>query len=213
MMLWKCCTQYASTFGKFNSGHRNGKLQFSFQSQRRAMPKNVQTTTQSHSFHRLARSCSKYSKPGFHSMWIKNFQMYKQNFKKTGTRSQIANIRWIIAKVRSFQEENLYFCFIDCAKAFDCVDHSKLWKNTEHLTCLMRNLYADQEERVRTRHGTMDWFQIRKGVHHVYCHPAYLMYMQSTSWEILGWMKHKPESRLPGEISIISDMQVTPPLW
>ena len=84
-------------------------------------------------------------------------------------RDQIANIGWIIEKVREFQK-NIYFCFIDCAKAFDCVDHSKLWKILkemgipDQLTCLLRNLYAGQEARVRTGHGTTDWFQIGKGV-------------------------------------------------
>ena len=85
--------------------------------------------------------------------------------KGRGTRKQIANICWIIKKTKEFQK-NIYFCFIDYTKAFDCVDHHKLWKIlqemgiTDHLTCLLRNLYA-----VRTRHGTTDWFQIRKGVH------------------------------------------------
>ena len=83
----------------------------------------------------------------------------------------------------------------------------------DHLTCLLRNLYAGQEPTVRTRHGTTDWFQIGKGyIKVVYGHPAYLTYMHSISCEMPGWMKHKPESRLPGELSIISDMQMTPPL-
>ena len=91
-------------------------------------------------------------------------------FKKVrGTRDQIANIRWIIKKAREFQK-NIYFCFIDYAKAFDCEDHNKLWKILketrvpDHLTCLLRNLCAGLEATVRTGHGTMDWFQIRKGV-------------------------------------------------
>ena len=84
----------------------------------------------------------------------------------------------------------------------------------DHLTCLLRNLYAGQEATVRTGHGTTDWFQSGKGyVKAAYCHPAYLTYMQNTSYKMLGWMKHKLESRLPGEISITSDMQMTPPLW
>ena len=84
----------------------------------------------------------------------------------------------------------------------------------DHLTHLMRNLHEVQEATVRTGHGTMDGFQFGKGVHKaVYCHPAYLSYMQSTSCKILGWMKHKLESRFPGEISITSDTQKTPPLW
>ena len=83
-----------------------------------------------------------------------------------------------------------------------------------HLTSVLRNLYAGQEATVRTGHGMMNWFQIGRGVlQGCNCHPAYLTYMQSTSREMLGWMKHKLESRLPGEISITSDIQLTPPLW
>ena len=102
-------------------------------------------------------------------------------------RDQIANICWIIEKAREFQK-NIYLCFTDYAKAFDCVDHNKLWKILkemgipDHLTCLLRNLYVDQEATVRTGHKTMDWFQIRKEyVKAVYGHPAHLTYMQSTS--------------------------------
>ena len=107
--------------------------------------------------------------------------------KGRGTRGQIANICWIIEKARELQK-NTYFCFIDYAKAFDCVDHNKLWEILQemgipdHLTCLLRNLYAGQEATVRTGHGTTDWFQIRKGVHQGYIlSSAYLTYMQSTS--------------------------------
>ena len=99
---------------------------------------------------------------------------------------------------REFQK-NIYLCFIDYTKAFDCVDHNKLWKILQemaipdHLTCLLRNLYVGQEATVRTRHGTgsklgKEYFKA------VYCHPAYLTYMQSTSYEMIGWMKHKLES-------------------
>ena len=144
MMLWKCCTQYASKFGKLSSGHRTGKGQFSFQSQRKAMPKNAQSTAQLHSSHTLAKLCSKCSKPGFNSTWTLNFQIFKLDLGR-GTRDQIANIHWIIKKTTESQE-NIYFCFIEYAKAFDCVDHSKLWKILremgipDHLTCLLRNL-------------------------------------------------------------------------
>ena len=91
-------------------------------------------------------------------------------FKKArGTRDQFAKICWIIKKARDFQK-NIFFCFIDYAKAFDCVDHKKLWKILkemripDYLTCLLTNLYAGQEATVRTGHGIIDWFQIRKGV-------------------------------------------------
>ena len=77
MMLWKCCTQYASKFGKLSRGHRIGKGQFSFQSQRKAMPKNAQTTTQLHSSHTLVKWCLKFSKPGFSNTWTMSFQMFK----------------------------------------------------------------------------------------------------------------------------------------
>ena len=97
-----------------------------------------------------------------------------------------ANIHWIIEKAREFQK-NIYY-FIDFTKAFDCVYHNKLWKILQeiripdHLTCLLRNLYTGQEATVRTGHGTTDWFQIEKEyIKAVYCHPAYLTYMQSTS--------------------------------
>ena len=107
--------------------------------------------------------------------------------KGRGTRDQIANIQWIIEKAREFQK-NIYFCLIDYTNAFYYVDHNKLWKILQdmgipdHLTCLLRNLYAGQEATVRTGHGTTDWFQIGKEyVKAVYCHPAYLTYIQSTS--------------------------------
>ena len=98
------------------------------------------------------------------------------------------------------------------------MDHNKLCKILndmgipDHLICLLRNLYAGQEARARTEHEKMDWLG-KEYDKSMYCYPAYLPYMQSTSSEMLGWMKHKLESRLPGEISITSDMQVTPPLW
>ena len=105
--------------------------------------------------------------------------------KGTGTRDQIANIRWIMEKAREFQK-NIYFCFIDYAKAFDYMNHHTLWKILkeigipDHLTCLLRNLYAGQEATIRTGHGTTDWFQ-KEYVKAVHCHPAYLTYMQTTS--------------------------------
>ena len=108
--------------------------------------------------------------------------------KGRGTRDQIANIRWIIKKAREFQK-NIYFCFIDYAKAFDCVDHNKLWKILKeigipvHLTCLLRNLYAGQEATVTAGHGTTDWFQIGKGVHQPCLFNLYAEYMRKAGLE------------------------------
>ena len=123
-------------------------------------------------------------------------------------------------KARKFQK-NIYFCFIDYAKAFDCVDHNKLWKilqemgMPDHLTCLLRNLYAGQEATVRTGRGTTHWFQIGKGVPQgcILSSCLFNLHAEYIMRNVLGWKKHKLESRLPGEISITSDMQMTPLLW
>ena len=157
-------------FGKLSSGHRTGKDQFSFQHQRKAMPKNAQTTT-------TIALISHTTKERLNILQARLQQYMNSELpdvqagsrKGTGTRDQIANIHWIIKKAREF-EKNIYFCFIDYAKAFDCVHHNKLQKLLkdigipDHLTCLLRNLYASQEATDRTRHGTKDWFEIWKGV-------------------------------------------------
>ena len=112
--------------------------------------------------------------------------------KGRGTRDQIANIYWLIEKAREFQK-NIYFCFIDYAKAFDCVDLNKLWKTLkvmgipDHLTCLLRNMYAGHEATVRTAHETIDWFHIGRGVHQgCILSPCLFNLMQSTSCKTLG---------------------------
>ena len=149
-----------------------------------------------------------------------NFQMVQAGFRKgRGTREQIANIRWIIKKASEFQKY-IYFCFIDYAKAFDCVGHNKLRKilkemgMPDHLTCLLRNLYAGQEATVRTGHGTTDWFQIGKGVcQGCILSPCLFNLYAEYIMRNAGLEETQLESRLPGEISITSDMQMTPPLW
>ena len=167
-MLFKRCAPYVNKFGKLSSG-RKKRLVFI------PVPKKGN-----------AKECSNYCTIALNSHTSKvmlkilqaRFQQYLNHelpdvqagfTKGRGTRDQTANIRWIIKKVKEFQK-NIYFCFIDYAKAFDCVDHNKLWKILQemgipdHLICLLRNLYAGQEATVRTGHGITDWLHIGKGV-------------------------------------------------
>ena len=143
---------------KLSSDHRTGKGQFSFQSQGKAVSKNAQTTTQLHSSHTVVML--KILQARLQQYVNRELPDVQADFRKgRGIREQVSNIHWIIKKAREFHK-NIYFCFIDYAKAFDCVGHSKLGKILkemgvpDHLTCLLRNLYADQEGTVRTGHGT-----------------------------------------------------------
>ena len=216
MMLWKCCTQYASKFGQLSSGHRTGKGQFSFQSERKAMLENAQTTTQLHSSHTLANYCSKFSKPGFNRTWTMNFQILKLDLEK----SEEPEIKLPTYAGSSKKQESSKKTSTSTLLAMPkpltvwITTNWKILKEMgipDHLTCLLRNVYASQEATVKTGHGTMDCFQIGKGVCQSCILSPWLSYMQSTSWETLGWMKYKLELRLPGEILITSDMQMTPP--
>ena len=134
--------------------------------------------------------------------------------KGRGTRDQISNICWIIEKVREFQK-NIYFCLIDYTKASDCVDLNKLWKilkemrAIDHLICLLRNLYAGQEATVRILHGTVDWFQTGRGVWWDCILSSCLLNLHAEDVrQSAGLMNHKLETRLPGEISTTSDLQM-----
>ena len=159
---------YASKFGKLCSGHRTGKGQFSFQSQRKAMPKNALTTAQITLISHASKIMLKILQVRLQQYMNHKLLDVQAGFRKDrGTRNPIANICWIIEKATEFQRN---ICFIDYTKVFDCVDHNKLWKILQemgipdHLICLLRNLHAGQEATVRTGHGTSDWFQIGKGV-------------------------------------------------
>jgi len=153
-----------------NSAVVTGKVQFSFQSQIgqcQRMFKLLHSSLVSHS----SKVMLKILQARLQQCVSRELPDVQAGFRKDrGTRDQIANIHCIIDKAREFQK-SMYFCFIDYAKAFDYVDHNKLWKILkqmgipDHLTCLLRNLYAGQEAIVRTRHETTDWFQIGKGVH------------------------------------------------
>ena len=149
-----------------------------------------------------------------------NFQMFKLDLDKgRGTRDQIANILWIIRKAR-VPGKNIYFCFIDYTKAFNCVDHNKGWKILkemgipDHLTCLLRNLYAGQEATVRTGHGITYCFQIGKVVREgCILSPCLFNFYAEYIMRNTALDEAQAEIKMPGEISITSDMQMTPPLW
>ena len=135
------------------------------------------------------------------------------------TRDQIANIPWIITQAREFQK-NIYFCIMDYVKAFDCVEHSNLRKILkemgipDHLTSLLRNLYADQEATIRTGIGTTDWFQIGKGVRHSYIlSPCLFNFYVEYIMRNAGLVEAQAGIKIVGEMSITTDMQMTPSLW
>ena len=180
---------------------------------KKGMPKNVQTTIQLHSFRILARLCSKSFKLGFSSNWKENFQKYKLHLEKAeepDIKQSTSPGSW---RKHVNSRKNIYFCFIDYVKAFDCVDHNKLdvlkeMGISDHFTCLLRNVYLGQETTVRTGHGTTDWFKIMKGVWQGCILSLCLTYMQSTSCEMPDCINHKLESRFLGEISTISEMQM-----
>ena len=140
--------------------------------------------------------------------------------KGRGARDQIANICWIIEKARKFQK-NICFCFIDYTKAFDCGSQQTVENSSEDGNEYQTTLPVSWEIRTQVKKQQLesDMEQLtgskleKEYIKAVYCHPAYLTYMQSTSCKMPGWMKHKLESRLPGEISITSDMQMMSPLW
>ena len=152
-------------------------------------------------------------------MWPVNFQMFKLDLEKAEESDQIANIHCIIEKATEFQK-NIDFCFIEAA--FKCLDHNKLWKILkdrgipDHLTCLLQNLYEGQgqEAMVRIRPGTTDWLKIGKGEHQgcILSPCLFNLYAEDIMWNA-RLDEHKLESRLPGKISMNSDMQMTPPLW
>ena len=216
-MLWKCCTQYACKFGKLSSGHRTGKFQFSFQSQRKAIPKNAQTTAQLHSSH-TSKVILKILQARLPQYMNCEFPDVQAGFRKSrGTRDQIANICWITEKAREFQK-NIHFCFTDYTKAFDCVDHNKLWKILkemgipDHLTWLSRNLYAGQIA-VKTLHGTTDWFQIGKGVRQgcILSPCLFNLHAEYIMWNALD--EAQAGIKTAWRNIKTSDMHMTPPLW
>ena len=216
-MLWKCHTHYASKFGKLSSGHRTGKGQFSFQSQRKAMPKNAQTTTQLHTSHMLAKQCSKFSKLDFNSTWTKNFQMFKLDLEKAeepeiklatsvgSHKKQESYRKMSTSALLTMPKPLTVWVTKNCGKLLKRWEYQTTFPSSKEICMQVRKqqLELDMEQRTGWKLG-------KEYIKAVYCHPAYLTYMQSTTCEMPGWMNHKLESRLLGEIPTISDMQMIP---
>ena len=181
------------------------------------MPKNTQTTAQLKLISHASKVMLKILQARLQQYANCELPDVQPGFRKgRGTRDQITNIHWIIEKATEFQKN---ICFIDFAKAFDCVDHNKLWKILKkmgimyHLTCLLRNLCTSQEAAVRTGQGTIDWFQIGKGVRQsCILSPCLFNLYAEHIMRNTGLEEAQTESRLLGEISITWDMQMTPPL-
>ena len=214
-MLWKCCTHYASKFGKPQQWPQDWKRSVFI-----PIPKKVN-----------AKECSNYCTFALIShtskVMLKIFQARLQQYmnqelpdvqarfrKGRGSRDQIANICWIIEKAGEFQK-NIFVCFIDYSKAFDCVDHNKLWKilwEMGILDHLARKICmrVDKQQLELDMEQLTGWKLGKEYNKVVWCHFPYLTSMQGTSWEMAGWMNHKLESRLLGGISTTSDMQMIP---
>ena len=149
-----------------------------------------------------------------------NFQMFKLDLEKAKEPEIKIPTSVGSSKKQESSRKNIYFCFVDYAKAIDCVDHNELWKILkemgipDHLKCFLEICMQVKKKQLELDKEQQTGFkQEKEYVKAVYCHPAYLTYMQSTSWETLGWRKHKLESRLLGEISITLDTHMTLPLW
>ena len=178
------------------------------------MPKNVQTTIQLHSFHMGAKLCSNSIKRGFSSMWTENFQINKLGLEKAEEPEIRLPTSVDCRESKGIPGKHLLLLHW-CAKALDNVDHNKLWKILkemgipDHLTYLLRHLYAGQEATVRTEHATVDWFKNAKGECQGYVlSPCFFTYMQRISCKIPGWINQDWDPRLLGEISTTSDMQM-----
>ena len=194
-MLWKCCTQYASKFGKPSSGHRTGKKSVFIPIQKESNTKECSNYCTIALISQASKVMLKILQARLQQYLNWELPVVQTGFRKgRGTKDQIAKICCIIEKAREFQKKKIYLCIIDYTEAFDCVDHNKLWKILiemgipDHLTCLLQNLYAGQEETDRIRHKQSSGPKLGKEYIKAIRHPAYLTSMQSTSWEMLSWI-------------------------
>src|SRR5574339_10854 len=171
MMLWKCCTLYASKFGKLNSRPQDWKRSVFIPIPKKDNAKECSNYCTTALISHASKVMLKILQARLQQYMNRELPDVQAGFRKArGTRDKIANISWIFEKNKRVPEKHLFLLY-DYAKAFDCVDHNKLWKILkemgipDHLTCLLRNLYTGQEATIRTKHGTTGWFQIGKGVH------------------------------------------------
>ena len=192
-MLWKCCTQYASKFGKLSSGHRTGKGQLSFQSQRKAMPKNAQTTTQLHSSHILIKLCSKFSKPGFSNMWTVNFLMFKLVLEKAeepeiklptsvgSSKKKESSRKTSTSVLLTVPKPLTVWITTNCRKFWKWWEYQTTWLASWKICMQVKKqqLELDMEQQTGSKSG-------KEYVKAIYCHSAYLTYMHSISCEMLA---------------------------
>ena len=214
-MLLKCCTQYVSKFGKLISGHRTGERSIFISIPTKDNVKECFNYCATAPISNASKVMLKILQARLQQYLSQELPDVQAGFQRgIGIRDQITNIHWILEKASEFQR-NIYFCFFDYTKTFDYVDHNKLceilkeMRVPDHLTCLWRNLYPDQEV---TESDMEQWTGSKLGKEYikaVYCHPTYLTPLQSISCEMPGWMKLKLESRLLEEISTTPDMEMT----
>ena len=199
-MLLKCCTQYASKFGKL-IGHRNGKGQFSFQSQRRAKPKSAQTTIQLYSVHMLARLCSESFKLGFSSLWTKNFQMFKLDLEKAEEPGiKLPTFAGLGRKQRNSRKTSTSasLTILKPLTVWIKTNCGKFFKRWEYQTSLPASWEICMQVKKQQLEPDMErWTGCKSGkdIKAAYCHPAYLTYMKYMSYKMLDWMKHMLELR------------------
>ena len=184
LMLWKCCTQYASKFGKFNSGHKTGKAQFSFQYQRKVMPKNAQITAQLHSSNTLVKLCSKFSKPGFNSTWTMNFQIFELDLEKAeeaeiklstsvgSLKKQESSRETSISALLTMPKTLTVWITTNCGKFLNSWEYQMTWPASWEICVQVKKqqLELDMEQQTGSKSR-------KEYVKAVYCHPAYLMYI------------------------------------
>ena len=199
-MLWKCCPQYASKFGKLSSGHKTGKGQFSFQSQRKAMLKNAQTSVQLHSSHTLVKQCSKFSKPGFSNTWTMSFQIFKLVLGKeeepeiklptfAGSKGKLWNSRKKSTSVSSSVPKPLTV-WINCRKLL------KSWGYQTILSVSWETCMRVKKQQLEPCMEQLIGSRLKKEYDRaVCCHPVCLIYTLSTSREMPSWMSYMLESR------------------